>query len=86
MACTLDSMNGVIAAMRIAVPSHGRYVIQPIAMTVSDSEMDREAHIRVTPRDTISRTMGSHDTVTEDLCYVIYCLYAKFHKSHSHDN
>ena len=59
---SLVKKKGVQAITRMETPSHGRYRIQPSAMTVSDSEMDMAAFSAPIPIAIRSRTTGIQST------------------------
>ena len=58
-----DKINGSVARQRMKAPSQGRYQIQPMAIIVSDRLMDKVAFSVMTPRLTMSRTIGTQSTV-----------------------
>lgn len=63
----LASMYGTNAINKIVQPSHGRYRIQPSAMTVRERDTERAIFKVPTPTETRSRTKGIQSTETQEL-------------------
>ena len=71
----LERYIGTAAATKSVMPKSGLWAIQPIAMVTKAKDVASVRLAKVKPRPTTSRTMGSQETVDENMeCWLATCV------------